>query len=83
MERFDPDAVDLAALARTLMDGCGPSVAGSVVGRTRLRDEVVRSLGCSLLEAEQLVDTMIGRGFLHKEVDPEGFITWRIVRDAA
>lgn len=64
MERFDPESIDLAALTKYLRDKLGAAVAGSVVGRTRIRDEVVAHLGCSQLEGEQLVDTMIGRGFL-------------------
>ena len=66
MEHFDPESVDLEELARKLRERCGHSIEDVVVGRTLLRDEVVRSLDCSMLEAEQLVDTMIDRGFVRQ-----------------
>ena len=61
---FDLERVDLAALTQMLRSTFGPSVEGSVVGRTLLRDEVVRRLGCSELQAETLVDTLVDRGFV-------------------
>ncbi|MEY4550060.1 MAG: hypothetical protein RL685_6255, partial [Pseudomonadota bacterium] len=67
VERFSPEAVDLAALARVLAGACGETVVGAVVGRTQLRDVVVQHLGCSQLEGEQMVDTMVARGFLAQE----------------
>jgi hypothetical protein len=76
MGRFDPEAVDLASTANALKETLGPSVAGSVVGRTRVRDEVVRRLGCSELEAEQVVDTMVARGFLIQSRTPDGQAYW-------
>lgn len=66
MEHFDPETIDLAELTSQLRSTCGPTIEGTVVGRTVLRDEVSRLLGCSLLEAEQMVDTMIGRGFIRE-----------------
>jgi hypothetical protein len=69
---FDPESVDLAVVARWLRDVYGSSVEGSVVGRTMLRDEVVRRLGCSQLEGEQLVDTMIARAIVVERETPEG-----------
>lgn len=78
MERFSPQAVDLAAVARMLVDTCGPTVAGAVIGRTRFRDEVVCFLGCSQLEAEQVVDTMVGRGFLRKRESPGTVVFWEV-----
>jgi hypothetical protein len=59
------EAIDLAAVARLLereLGGRAPE--GFVRGRTVLRDQVVARFGCSLLEAERMIDTMIGRGFL-------------------
>jgi hypothetical protein len=38
----------------------------------------VRALGCSVLEGEQLVDTMISRGYLSKEELPEQPTRWLI-----
>ena len=73
-----PESLDLARLAELLREGCGPTLMGEVVGRTRLRDELVRHLDCSQLEAETLVDTMIGRGFIRRGVDRVGLIEWVI-----
>jgi predicted DNA-binding transcriptional regulator len=75
---LSPEVLDLACLADMLRETCGPTVIGAVVGRTRLRDEVVRHLGCSQLEGETLVDTMIGRGFVRREVARDGQIEWII-----
>jgi hypothetical protein len=50
---------------------------GSIVGRTLLRDEVARDLSCSLFEAEQVVDTMVARGFLSEQHD-RGGVHWTI-----
>ena len=75
---FDPESIDLAELTRMLRERCGSSVEGSLVGRTRLRDEVVRELGCSELEGEELVDTMIGRRFIVKQRLVENAVEWLI-----
>jgi hypothetical protein len=63
--------IDLAALAEALQrtfEGHVPT--GYLPGRTVFRDAVVEELECSQLEAEQLIDTMIGRGFLRYQGDP-------------
>ena len=78
MDRFDPESIDLAALAAHLERAVGIATAGAVVGRTRLRDEVVRHLGCSQLEGERLVDTMVGRGFLLRGAREDGMEYWTI-----
>ncbi|MBK6520051.1 MAG: hypothetical protein IPM79_27975 [Polyangiaceae bacterium] len=78
MDRFDPESIDLAALAAHLERAVGIATAGAVVGRTRLRDEVVRHLGCSQLEGERLVDTMVGRGFLLRRTREDGMEYWTI-----
>lgn len=68
---LDVEAVDLAALAAALrrsFEHAPP--AGYVRGRTMLRDVVASHLGCSAAEAERLVETMAGRGFLRFEGDP-------------
>lgn len=75
---IDPETLDLACLADVLREACGATVMGAVVGRTRLRDEVVRHLGCSQLEGETLVDTMIGRGFIRRTVDRDGQLEWSV-----
>lgn len=75
---IDPETIDLARLAAVLRGASGETVIGAVVGRTRLRDEVVRHLRCSQLEGETLVDTMIGRGFIRREVAGDGQVEWII-----
>jgi hypothetical protein len=51
------------------------------MGRTLLRDAVVEHLGCSQLAGEQIIDTMVGRGFLAQERLESGLVIWRF-RDA-
>lgn len=75
-DRFDPESVDLAALRGSLETACGAFVEGEVVERTRLRDEVARQLACSVLEAERIVDTMVGRGFLRRQTTSDGRTGW-------
>jgi hypothetical protein len=77
-DRFDPEQVDLAVLALDLRRTLGNKVLGAVVGRTLLRDEVVRRLRCSLLAGETLVDTMIGRGFVRQRQEADGLIVWEL-----
>ena len=76
--RFDAEQVDLANVAQMLRDGCGEFVEGNVVGRTRVRDLVAAHLGCSFLEAERVVDTMAGRGFIVEVEQPNGQAGWQI-----
>lgn len=78
MKNFDAKQIDLAELAQRLSAECGPFVAGLVVGRTRLRDSVANRLSCSTLEAERLVDTMVGRGFLRQVEAADGPVGWEI-----
>jgi hypothetical protein len=75
---FDPEVVDLARLASILRARCGGRVEGSVVGRTVLRDAVSEHLQCSQLDAENIVDTMIGRGFIVRSHVPDGPEAWLI-----
>ena len=75
---LDLESLDLAVLAAVLSSACRPPIEGAVVGRTRLRDEVARHLGCSQLEAELVVDTMIGRGFIRRREHPGQPIEWLI-----
>ncbi|MFO0611881.1 MAG: hypothetical protein U0414_04785 [Polyangiaceae bacterium] len=74
--RFDAESIDLEDLREMLDERCGPIVEGDIVGRTRLRDEVARHLACSVLEAERVVDTMVGRGFLRRAAVPDGRVGW-------
>jgi len=81
-DRFDPESVDLAALRSALEQKCGAFVEGEVVGRTRLRDEVIQELRCSVLDAERIVDTMVGRGFLRRQTAGDGRTGWSTSRSA-
>lgn len=65
MSKLDPEQVDLADLAHRLVARLGNSrLEGFVMGRTKLRDAAALMLACSDIEAEQIIDTMIIRGFL-------------------
>jgi hypothetical protein len=69
--RFSVDDVDLAevtALLRARFAGTAP--VGYLDGRTALRDAVALELECSALEAEEIVDTLVSRGFVRYEGDP-------------
>ncbi len=76
------ERIDLAAVAAMLerhVEGHAPE--GFVRGRTVLRDAVMAHFTCSALEVEELVDTMVGRGFLRFDGDPKaaaGGGVWRI-----
>jgi hypothetical protein len=77
-QHLDPEGIDLAVLTSVLRRMCGASVAGAITGRTRLRDEVTRHLGCSLLMGETVVDTLIARGFIRQQVHPDGWVYWAL-----
>ncbi|MBE2249557.1 MAG: hypothetical protein IAE78_08400 [Myxococcus sp.] len=81
---IDPEQVDLGQLKATL-GRLVPATAreGFVVGRTNLRDCAARELKCSLAMAEQLIDTMVARGFLRFEepAAPGEFGLWRVADD--
>lgn len=83
---FRPEEIDLADVAGTVQRGLlGSSpVMGFAEGKTVLRDQVVELLGCSELEAEELVDTMVARGFFRFSGDPGSPVDdgiWRIEVD--
>ena len=82
MGTLDVEQVDLAVLLAAIRTRVESPLAGSVVGRTHMRDVVADHLGCSALEAERLVDTMVSRGFVHLERDVDGRETWRLSRSA-
>jgi hypothetical protein len=57
--------VDLLSLAQALRERFGNTLdEGYLSGRTVLRDAVATQLGCSSLEAEDLVDTMESCGYM-------------------
>lgn len=78
MATLDVEQVDLAWLASTLQESLGAAIAGPLDGRTAMRDAAAEELGCSLLEAENVVDTLIARGFARLERDEEGREAWRL-----
>jgi hypothetical protein len=63
---LDPEQIDLLSLTQRLAAELGSqAVPGSyLVGKTTIRDLLLTFYGCSELEAEQLVDTLIAQGFL-------------------
>lgn len=74
---FDPEAVDLAALANRLASTFETVLPeGAVVGRTKIRDVAMQMLQCSLLDAERVVDTMVARGLLSLRQDEAGMHRW-------
>jgi hypothetical protein len=76
-QHFDPETVDLAALANRLastFDTVLPE--GAVVGRTKIRDVAMQMLQCSLLDAEHIIDTMVARGLLSLRQDEAGLHRW-------
>lgn len=76
--RLDPESIDLAELVRVVRGLCGSALPGEIVGKTRMRDALVTHLHCSELEAEQLVDTMIGRGFAKRRERFDGRVVWEV-----
>ena len=77
------DDIDLARLARDLSEALGQHPPeGYLRGKTTMRDAVMRRLGCSSLEAEELVDTMELRGFVRFSGDPaarsQATATWAV-----
>jgi hypothetical protein len=70
-ELMVPESVDLAALAERLgRQAPSSAISGYLAGKTWFRDAVVSDLGCSELEAETIVDTLVNRGFLTYSGDP-------------
>jgi hypothetical protein len=63
--------LDLQRITRSLRATFdGGELEGFADGRTAIRDAIVDRLRCSALEAEDLVETLIGRGFVRFEGDP-------------
>jgi hypothetical protein len=68
-----PEEIDLNELRRQLAARFADAPpAGYVCGKGQLRGAVVHILKCSELEAEQLVDTLEGRGLIRYEGDRSG-----------
>jgi hypothetical protein len=63
---LDAESVDLLELSLWLERRIAesPASGGFLQGKTRMRDAVASKLGCSELEAEQVTDTLVARGFV-------------------
>lgn len=68
---MQPESIDLRTVGRTLGRAFRhhPPL-GYLAGKTLMRDTLEDELGCSALEAEELVDTLESRGFVRFEGDP-------------
>jgi hypothetical protein len=85
---FEPEDIDLAEVATALRQVFTDAPPlGYLQGRTALRDAVAVHLHCSLLQAEEVVDTMVSRGFLRYEgsaIEAVGDLEpWQIVAPAS
>ena len=66
-----PEDLDLEALTQQLRAALGPGEpVGYLRGKSLMRDILVQQRGFSELEAEELIDTLELRGFLHFLGDP-------------
>ena len=67
--------LDLAELTRSLRERlAGAPPVGYLIGRTAMRDAVTDELHCSELVAEEIVDTLVARGFVRYQGDPTAAI---------
>jgi len=78
--QLDVEAIDLEQLAEVVRERSEGALVGPISGRSTMRDIVVMHLDCSLLEAEQLVDTMISRGYAELVREADGRQIWRIAK---
>lgn len=69
---MDLDRTDLAEVARLIQRHIPPNEppVGYLRGRSYFRDVLVHELRCSDIEAEQLVDTLEGHGYLRFQGNP-------------
>ncbi len=77
------DELDLRQLAAQLSERIPPGQpVGYLRGKSALRDLLEEQVGCSALEAEELVDTLESRGYLKFEGDPaarsQAYAHWSI-----
>lgn len=63
---LDVESIDLLELSVWLerQPALPAGLGGYLEGKTRLREAVRDKLGCSELEAEQVTDTLVARGFV-------------------
>jgi hypothetical protein len=75
----DAEDLDLSELAGVLRQSLDAGVAiGLVVGLTLLRDLLADHLGCSLLQAERIVETMVDHGFIVLKESPGRPAVWHM-----
>jgi hypothetical protein len=70
---FDPSSIDLQRLSESLQRTLKSHVVpGSILeGKTVLREATLSLLHCSELEAENVVDTLVARGFAQFREHPD------------
>jgi hypothetical protein len=80
---MDVEQIDLRELTVALQrEFRQVPLLGAMTGRTQLRDATAERLGCSLIEAECLIDTLVLRGYLWLDDAAEVPATWKIKPDA-
>ncbi len=86
MSQLAVEDVDLAQLTEAIRSCLGEKLEANYLrGKTILRDAVVQTLGCSMYEAEQLVETLELQGFVRfphypDDTHPAGRRPWEIGR---
>lgn len=85
MDIEDVDLVDLTNRLRRHVPPTDPPV-GYLRGRSYFRDVIAAELGCSALQAEELVDTLEMNGLIRFEGDPssrsQAESRWEILPEA-
>jgi hypothetical protein len=84
----DIEGLDLRELTERILGHVPPTdpPVGYLRGRSYFRDVIAAELGCSALEAEDLVDTLQMNGYLRFEGDPasrsQAESRWQILPEA-
>ena len=77
---LDPESIDLLSLTRRLAADLGAEAipGGYLEGKTGARNLLLNYFGCSELEAEQVVDTLVARGFMRFHTAAESQGGWQL-----
>lgn len=80
MTTLAPEEIDLLALTRRLAADLGSEAVpgGYLEGKTGVRSLLVKYFDCSELEAEQVVDTLVARGFMRFRTAAESEGGWQL-----